>query len=217
MSHELHIPRQAIWIDRCYRPCKSLHYMNESRTPHINESRTPHTSASDLTWVALRSFNCITWQSGGKKTQNSWMRLERSKYMIHFARLAFRSFEFEVTRSSSSRFARVTSLDTSLRSILHFDSRLLKIIGLFCKRALWKRRYSEKETCDLKEPTNRSHPIARVASLELLRSILHFDSSAVTCAKEFDSHAGGLNLKCIHHFDSSEVTRLERSNATRTK
>ena len=38
-------------------------------------------------------------------------------------------------------------------------SRLLKIIGLFYKRALKKRLYSTKETCNLKEPTNRSHPI----------------------------------------------------------
>jgi len=38
-------------------------------------------------------------------------------------------------------------------------SRLLKITGLFCKRALWKRRFSAKETYDFKEPTNRSHPI----------------------------------------------------------
>jgi len=38
-------------------------------------------------------------------------------------------------------------------------SRLLKSIGLFCKRALSKRRYSAKETCNSKEPTNRSHPI----------------------------------------------------------
>jgi len=39
--------------------------------------------------------------------------------------------------------------------------RLLKIIGLFCncKRALWKRLYSAKETFDFKEPTHRSHPI----------------------------------------------------------
>ena len=34
-------------------------------------------------------------------------------------------------------------------------SRLLKIIGLFCKRALLKRRYSAKETCNFKEPTTR--------------------------------------------------------------
>jgi len=38
-------------------------------------------------------------------------------------------------------------------------SRLLKIIGLFCKRALLKRRYSAKEIYDFKKPTNRSHPI----------------------------------------------------------
>jgi len=39
-------------------------------------------------------------------------------------------------------------------------NRLLKIIRLFCKRALWKRRYSAKETCNFKQPTNRSHPIS---------------------------------------------------------
>jgi len=33
-----------------------------------------------------------------------------------------------------------------------------KIIGFFCKRALWKRLYSAKETYHLKEPTHRSHP-----------------------------------------------------------
>jgi len=37
--------------------------------------------------------------------------------------------------------------------------RLLKITGFFCKRALLKRLYSEKETYDFKEPTNRSHPM----------------------------------------------------------
>jgi len=33
------------------------------------------------------------------------------------------------------------------------------IIGLFCKRDLYKRRYSAKETCNLIDPTDRSHPI----------------------------------------------------------
>ena len=37
--------------------------------------------------------------------------------------------------------------------------RLLKIIGLLCKRALSKRLHSAKETCNFKEPTNRSHPV----------------------------------------------------------
>jgi len=38
-------------------------------------------------------------------------------------------------------------------------SRIDKIIGLFCKRALQKRRYSEKETYNSIDPTDRGHPI----------------------------------------------------------
>ena len=53
--------------------------------------------------------------------------------------------------------------DTSWHDMLYYGvatiSRLLKIICLFCKRALYKRRYSAKETWYFKEPTNRSHPI----------------------------------------------------------
>jgi len=40
-------------------------------------------------------------------------------------------------------------------------SRLLEIIGLFCKRALLKRRYSAKETYFFKKPTHSSHPISK--------------------------------------------------------
>jgi len=39
-------------------------------------------------------------------------------------------------------------------------SRLPKIAGLFCKRALQKRKYSAKETYHFKEPTVCSHPTA---------------------------------------------------------
>ena len=38
-------------------------------------------------------------------------------------------------------------------------SRLLKMIGVFCKRTLWKRRYSAEETYHFKAPTHRSHLI----------------------------------------------------------
>jgi len=38
-------------------------------------------------------------------------------------------------------------------------SRIDKMTSLFCKRALSKRRYSAKETCNLIDPTDRSHPI----------------------------------------------------------
>ena len=44
--------------------------------------------------------------------------------------------------------------------------RLLKIIGLFCR--IWFLSYGSfaKETCNLKEPTNRSHPIAHTWKVE---------------------------------------------------
>ena len=39
-------------------------------------------------------------------------------------------------------------------------SRIDTMIGLFCKRAQKKRRYSAEETCNFIDPTDRSHPIA---------------------------------------------------------
>jgi len=55
-------------------------------------------------------------------------------------------------------------------------SRLLKIICLFCKRALWTRWYSAKETCNFKEPTNRSHPICSTWSVFIVKQELTFQS-----------------------------------------
>ena len=57
-------------------------------------------------------------------------------------------------------------------------SRLLKIIGLFCKRALYKRRYSAKETYDLKEPTTCSHPIVNTVSGCILHPVANCRSIA---------------------------------------
>jgi len=53
-------------------------------------------------------------------------------------------------------------------------SRLLKITGLFCKRALYKKRYSAEETYNFKEPTNRSHPIIHYTHIESLRHMCMF-------------------------------------------
>jgi len=39
-------------------------------------------------------------------------------------------------------------------------SRIVTIIGLFCKRALLKRQYSANETYNLIDPTDCSHPIS---------------------------------------------------------
>jgi len=52
-------------------------------------------------------------------------------------------------------------------------SRLLKMVGLFCKRALQKRLYSAQETYNSKEPTNRSHLISVCIALEWQRYLLN--------------------------------------------
>jgi len=48
-------------------------------------------------------------------------------------------------------------------------SRLLKSIGLFCKRALQKRLYFAKETYDFIQSTNRSHPIINTLHINISR------------------------------------------------
>ena len=56
---------------------------------------------------------------------------------------------------------RTKMLSVRIRYGVATISRLLKIIGLFCNRALQKRPMLCKETYNFKEPTNRSHPIDR--------------------------------------------------------
>jgi len=73
-------------------------------------------------------------------------------------------------------------------------SRLLKIIGLFCKRALYKRRYSAKETYDFKEPTNRSQPICKKSSKPLLPQMCHQPGSAVSSAMRLRKFSIGFAL-----------------------
>jgi len=47
-------------------------------------------------------------------------------------------------------------------------SRIDKIVGLFCKRALQKRRYSAKETYNLIDPTDRSYLMTVATPYEYL-------------------------------------------------
>jgi len=61
-----------------------------------------------------------------------------------------------VSNSNKKYDSQRTNISNQLhdKSVMQLISRLLKITGLFCKRALWKRRYSANETYNLKEPTN---------------------------------------------------------------
>ena len=60
------------------------------------------------------------------------------------------------------------------------------MIGLFCKRAPSKRRYSANETYNFKEPTNRSHPIVSLclyASVSLRLCVSHVTTSTSVTAR----------------------------------
>jgi len=50
-------------------------------------------------------------------------------------------------------------------------SRLLKMTGLFCKRTLYKRLYSAKETYNFMEPTSCSHPIVVCERVKFHRNL----------------------------------------------
>ena len=71
-------------------------------------------------------------------------------------------------------------------------SRIDKIIGLFCKKALLKRRYSAKETCNLIDPTTCSHP---VFTHESWRILTH---SRVTDSQTTHAHVWLLDIWLIH-------------------
>ena len=80
-------------------------------------------------------------------------------------------------------------------------SRLLKITGLFCKRSLQTRPTFSKKTYNLKEPTNRSHPICPICLSHVLISAIFFSVSSRFCHEE-----NGICLllqMCLHKFGST--------------
>ena len=83
-------------------------------------------------------------------------------------------------------------------------SRLIKIIALFCKRALWKRRFSAKETYNFKEPSNRSHPLACP-----IHADVHLD---ITCTRRlymtWPIHIYDTSHSHIWHVSFIHMTRL---------
>jgi len=80
-------------------------------------------------------------------------------------------------------------------------STLLQIIGLFCKSALLKRRYSAKEINNFKEPTNRSHPIRRDHGLHRTAShcnALHRTASHCNALQRTATHCNALQRTATH-------------------
>ena len=71
-------------------------------------------------------------------------------------------------------------------------SRLLKMIGLFCKRALYKRSYSAKDTYIRKKPTIHSHPICYAC-----RHFLVCVRARMLCLSLANAHARSLSFPSL--------------------
>jgi len=87
------------------------------------------------------------------------------------------------------------------------------MIGLFCKKSLEKRRYSAKETFNLKEPTHCSHPIfavsvcARTYVHVFISIFVHMDMSYVMSLVSRYAHlTPAHNIHAKETFNSKEPT-----------
>jgi len=79
-------------------------------------------------------------------------------------------------------------------------SRLLKIIGRFCKRTLQKRQCSAKETYNLIDPTDRSHPIGRLSAgcIALWCSVVQCGAVCCGCMYAVLYNIPGRQRQCIY-------------------
>ena len=85
------------------------------------------------------------------------------------------------------------------------SSMLLKIIGLFCKRALQKKLYSAKETYNSKEPTNRSH-IYSYPHLHLFHIYVYMFYSLTYCILSLIYCILIYSLDCMPKFSRNKLT-----------
>jgi len=92
-------------------------------------------------------------------------------------------------------------------------SRLLKSTGLFCKRALQKRPTFFKETYNLKEPTNRSHPICDMNHSHATW-LMHIGHDVFICAPWLDyerlPHAPALTHAPLHIMHDSFICDMTK-------
>jgi len=86
----------------------------------------------------------------------SQQRVARRNNVLHVATTCCTSQQRVACRNN---VLHVATRHFSNTYVVATTSRLLKIIGLYWKRALYKRLYFANETCKFKKPTNRSHPI----------------------------------------------------------
>ena len=133
----------------------------QKRPTHANRDPQLHESRS-----AVEKILCI-WKETciyAKRTIHMKRDLQHDERRVY--RLVSYTYEKRPENMKRDLYTREGTYTYRVAAI----RRLLKVIGLFCKRALSKRRYSAKETFDFMEPSNRRH-FSRIECLRLLGSI----------------------------------------------
>ena len=122
-------------------------------------SRYAHSHA--CTWTQPRIYNhasTYTVRSGCSKATHIHTRTHKHINAHKHTHIHIQTHTHTHTYRTGAYSLRHNDTHTHTHGVAAISS-LLKIIGLFFKRALSKRLYSAKETYNFKEPSNCSHPI----------------------------------------------------------
>jgi len=122
-------------------------------------SRYAHSHA--CTWTQPRIYNhasTYTVRSGCSKATHIHTRTHKHINAHKHTHILIQTHTHTHTYRTGAYSLRHNDTHTHTHGVAAISS-LLKIIGLFFKRALSKRLYSAKETYNFKEPSNCSHPI----------------------------------------------------------
>ena len=136
---------------------------------HTYETHIPYIRETCVTYESLYTY--IGYASSAYSVysvyRDSYVTLYCDSYVTHVSYTGYVSFIYDslVTHDPYSYVTHVLCSHVTHASHTGYGvatiSRLLKNIGLFCKRDLQKRPIFCKETYIFKHPTHRSHPICK--------------------------------------------------------
>ena len=136
-------------------------------------------------WLYIRwQWLYIRWQATWPTWQSTWLSIRwQAMPCLSPYRL---SITWQATWLSISPVYQMTSyplchhIPCLSPYPLASASRIDNIIGLFCKRALYKKQYSAKKTYNCIDPTDRSHPILQMQRTDSIRRQKHMHTQINT-------------------------------------
>jgi len=128
-------------------------YTSPPNTPHTSEKKRKKTVPAGPPKSGV--FTIFPSSYAPQNVSSGEQFPDHCDHTTLLSNVTVRNFEF-------SHSLRILVPEVNLKNLgygVALVSRLLKNTGLFCKRALYKKGYSAKETYTFKEPADRSHPI----------------------------------------------------------